>query len=190
MKVIKLGGSLISDVDSLKCCLKTIEQQDSDKIIIVPGGGVFADQVRNTQQLYGFDDEIAHQMAILAMQQTALLLKSIMPDAKLADNIQTIQKLLIVNSLIIWSPIIQELNAYAIKASWDISSDSLAAWLAGQLNANELILVKSAEIPLESNIQKMQKQGLLDLAFDQFITSASFKITLINKHRFNEYPSL
>jgi aspartokinase-like uncharacterized kinase len=184
MKVIKLGGSLINDVDILTSCLDTIEQNSQGKVVIVPGGGVFADQVRRVQTQWQFNDLIAHEMAILAMQQTALLLKSIKPSFLLANRVSTID-----NSapVVIWSPDIAELNGAMVEASWDITSDSLAAWLATQLNADELILVKSAEIPPSLTLQQMQTQGLVDNAFSRCIKNALYKITLLNKNSFNEH---
>ena len=59
----------MSDVDALSYCLNIIEQNAKDKVVIVPGGGLFADQVRVTQKLWQFNDQVAHQMALLAMQQ-------------------------------------------------------------------------------------------------------------------------
>ena len=187
MKVIKLGGSLMDDAAVLTQCLNTIKQKTKEHIVIVPGGGMFADQVRSVQKQWGFDDNIAHQMAILAMQQMALLYKSINQYFFLAENISMIKQALINHSVVIWSPDIRELNSASVEASWDITSDSLSAWLANQLMASELILVKSAEIPFELSIQDMQQHGLLDRAFNEFIKNSSYKITLINKHRFNEY---
>jgi len=184
MKVIKLGGSLMSDVESLKQCLNSIEQKANNKVVIVPGGGVFADQVRFAQQQYQFDDVVSHEMALLAMQQMALLFKAIKPGFELTKNISEMAKS---SSVLIWSPDIAELNSASVPASWDITSDSLAAWLANQLQATELILVKSAELPKQHTIQHMQKQGLLDKAFAGYIKNALYKITLLNKHSFNEH---
>ncbi len=184
MRVIKLGGSLLSDPYCLKQCLQTIEQKAGDKVVIVPGGGVFADQVRQQQQKWQFDDLTAHQMAIMAMKQTAMLLHSIKPEFKLLDRLSALQ---VSAAVSIWSPDLYELNSASIAASWDVTSDSLAAWLANQLTAKELILVKSAALAEQQNIVQMQQQGLLDKAFARFINNALYNITLLNKHSFNEY---
>ncbi len=184
MRVIKLGGSLLSDPDSLKQCLQTIEQKAGDKVVIVPGGGVFADQIRQQQLKWQFDDLTAHQMAIMAMKQTALLVHSLKPEFKLLDSVTALQA---ASAVSIWSPAIAELDTASIAASWDVTSDSLAAWLANQLTAKELILVKSAPLPMQQDIAQMQQQGLLDKAFARFINNALYNITLLNKHSFNEY---
>ncbi len=184
-KVIKLGGSLISDVSTLTHCLQNIKNHSQENIVIVPGGGVFADQVRHTQKQWGFDEQTAHDMALLAMQQMALLFKSINSSFKIADSVFTVQQAWHQYSVVIWSPDIKELSASSVKASWDISSDSLAAWLANQLKVEELILVKSSNIPLPLDILALQKQGILDEAFADFVKNASYKISVINKQMLN-----
>ena len=67
MWIIKLGGSLLSS-GSLKEWLSIIVEFGAGKLVIVPGGGIFADQVRNAQQKYKFDDKTAHQIYIFDVQ--------------------------------------------------------------------------------------------------------------------------
>ncbi|HEY8219198.1 MAG TPA: uridylate kinase, partial [Methylobacter sp.] len=79
LTVIKLGGSL-SRTDALVNCLDAVEQNYQGRaVVIVPGGGAFADQVRLAQQHWQFDDNTAHHMALLAMQQMALMFKGLKP---------------------------------------------------------------------------------------------------------------
>lgn len=187
MRIIKLGGSLLNDRVSLTHCLAIIEQKYRDNVVIVPGGGVYADLIRTTQQQWKFSDETAHQMAILAMKQVALLFNNIKPAFVLSESVTSIQKKIMNQGVTIWSPDIQELNDADIKASWDVTSDSLAAWLASQLGAIELILIKSAEILANFDAQKMQNEGFVDKSFNTFTKNISYKITIINIHQFNEH---
>lgn len=183
MQVIKLGGSL-SKSQALRDCLEQIARNSKDKIIIVPGGGDFADQVRLAQQQWQFNDVIAHEMAILAMQQMALIFKGLQPDFILSHTVAEIKQQ---NQTmpIIWSPNINELNQAKIAASWEITSDSLAAWLATQLGAAELILVKAASIA-SNNLAQLSQQGIIDSAFVRFAAHASFTIHILSKDRFYE----
>jgi aspartokinase-like uncharacterized kinase len=174
----------MKDRRTLNNCLDTIAQHHNDKIVIVPGGGVFADQVRMVQQQWGFNDQIAHEMAILAMQQMALIFKSINDSFQIVETISQVQQTWHKHVVVICTPNIKQLNDAAIKASWDVSSDSLAAWVARQLNAQQLILVKSVDIPLLADVKTLQAQNILDPAFSDFVKDASYKITVINKHRF------
>ena len=144
MIVIKLGGSLAGSEALLKC-LNAVEQKYQGRaVVIVPGGGGFADQVRQSQKRWRFDDKTAHRMAILAMQQMALLFKALKDDFVIADSLQAIRSHLNQQKILIWSPDIRELDQAGIPSTWDITSDSLAAWLAKSLSAQELVLVKSA----------------------------------------------
>jgi aspartokinase-like uncharacterized kinase len=182
MVIIKLGGSL-SKSTTLVNCLNAIENNYAGKMtVIVPGGGAFADQVRLAQQRWQFDDSTAHHMAILGMQQMALMFKGLKPGFAIAHNIEAIQNLLKQQKIVIWSPDSSELNSAGITASWDISSDSLAAWLAKTVSATELILVKSATIEANLNLHQLAGLNIVDKAFCVMVARATFEIRVVNAH--------
>jgi aspartokinase-like uncharacterized kinase len=186
MRVIKLGGSLAQS-GHLQACLDAIESNHPNHHlqVIVPGGGDFADQVRLAQHHWSFDDTTAHAMAILAMQQMALLFKGLKPNFKIADSVADINQTPLNSHPVIWSPAIAELNRAGVTASWDITSDSLAAWLAISLSADELVLVKSAAIDSNLNLPELAERGLIDRAFPETAKTAAFILTIINAHDFN-----
>jgi len=178
--IIKLGGSL-SRSDTLVNCLNAVEKNYQGRaVVVVPGGGAFADQVRLAQQQWQFDDTTAHHMALLAMQQMALMFKGLKPDFAIADTVAAIHDQLNRKKTVIWSPDIIELDNAGIEASWDITSDSLAAWLAKTLSATELILIKSAAIDVGLSLQQLAEQHIVDKAFCDFVAQAAFKIRIIN----------
>ena len=185
MIVVKLGGSLCQS-DTLVNCLNSLEKNYQGRaVVIVPGGGAFADQVRLAQQRWQFDDITAHRMAILAMQQMALLFKGIKGHFGFARSVSEIRKQLLRQNIVIWSPDIVELDCAAIQPTWDITSDSLAAWLAAALSATELILVKSADIDASLGLQQLAKQDIIDKGFCDFVMQAAFKIQVVNQETFN-----
>ncbi len=183
MKVIKLGGSLVSSGRLLQC-LNHIEHNYAEPVVVVPGGGQLADVVRQLQQDLGFDDTTAHAMAILAMQQLALMIQGLKPNFNLAYSVNDIRLFLQQSKVVIWSPVLAELNAANISASWSVTSDSLAAWLAQQLQADELILVKSALINTNDSLEQLTEQGIVDPCFSTFCQDAHFLIKLINAELF------
>ena len=184
MIIVKLGGSL-SQSDALIKCLNSLEQNyQGREVVIVPGGGAFADQVRLAQHLWQFDDKTAHNMAILAMQQMALLIKGLKCGFSIVRSVTDIRKQLHQQKIVIWSPDIIELECAAIQASWDITSDSLAAWLAKVLSATELVLVKSARIDANLNLEQLAKQNIVDKGFCDFVRQTAFKIQVINQQHF------
>ena len=179
MIVIKLGGSL-SRTEALINCLNAVEKNYQGRVVIVPGGGAFADQVRLAQQHWKFNDHTAHRMALLAMQQMALLFKGLKPDFVLGHRLVAIQDALSRKKIVIWSPDINELDSADIPASWDISSDSLSAWLAKALSATTLILVKSATIDPRLKLEQLAALQLVDKGFCAAVAQARFEIQIIN----------
>lgn len=153
--------------------------------MIVPGGGVFADQVRLAQQHWQFDEGTAHAMALLAMQQMALLFNGLKRHFVIVGSVAQVRLQSALNQTVIWSPDIVELEQAGIRPSWDITSDSLAAWLAGVLPADELVLVKSAKIDAALGLAELAGQGIIDDAFCDIVANASFQIKIINVHDFN-----
>ena len=184
MIVVKLGGSLSRSVALINCLNSVAQRYQGRAVVIVPGGGAFADQVRLAQQRWQFDDRTAHRMAILAMQQMAMLFNGIKPDFAVAGSVADIRRQWQRQSCVIWSPDNAELEQAAIPASWNITSDSLAAWLAKTLGAAELILVKSAAIDESLSLAQLAQQEIIDQGFCELVREAAFKIRVVNQQDF------
>jgi aspartokinase-like uncharacterized kinase len=185
--VVKLGGSLEQSGTLLDCLQQMEQHYQNDSVVIVPGGGVFADQVRMAQLRWQFDDRTAHVMALLAMQQMALLINGLKSQFTIAETVADIQAQSGQAQTLIWSPNIHELDVAGITASWDITSDSLAAWLAGAVSASDLILVKSAVIEPDQNLAELAARGTIDNAFCAAVQNAAFTIHIINSQT-NSWP--
>jgi len=179
ISVVKLGGSLLS-TGKLLLCLKAAAELPG-RIVVVPGGGSFADLVRSEQQRWHFDELAAHRMAILAMQQMALLCQSLAPAFALCRQSDDIRW---VSGHAVWAPDWLELDASGIEASWDITSDSLAAWLAGRLGAHRLMLIKAADCVPETSLGELLRLGVVDTAFLRFAEPHRYSINVINQDRF------
>lgn len=167
MWVIKLGGSLLSS-GSMNKWLSIIIEFGRGKLVIVPGGGSFAAQVREAQKKWRFDDKAAHQMALLAMEQTAHLLKSIEPDLSLTDSIKDIEEIVNQNKVPVWLPCKIIDRSQELSSNWDVTSDSLALWLAGKLKAEHTMLVKSLSAS-NKNARQLSDFDMVDKAFPEFV---------------------
>lgn len=184
MIVVKLGGSLLTS-GNLPSCLKKIQHHYHGKpVILVPGGGSFADQIRLAQQQWHFDDKTAHRMAILAMKQMALLFNALQPEFNLTESLTGFSDWNKIKGISIWSPDVDELDKAGIPASWDITSDSLAAWLAHTLAADELILVKSVKIDTPFDVLKLMQLQIVDASFYKFTQHAAFKLNIVHAENF------
>jgi len=143
--VVKLGGSLYDSVPALAPLLHLSVRH----ILIVPGGGPFANAVR----MAGIDDETAHWEAIAAMDQYGHYLASYgLPVTEhLAIPMQT--------TILLPSACMRKLDP--LPHSWDVTSDTIAAWVAAELHL-DLVLLKSIEGIVTKGILQDQVTSALD----------------------------
>lgn len=181
MWVLKLGGSLARDPDWLPRWLALVVEHGGGRVIIVPGGGSFADEVRASQRTWRFDDRIAHNMAVLAMAQTAMLMQGLNAALLPAMSEQQIRQVLQRQRTAVWMPLELLREQPDALTTWDISSDSLALWLARRLNAERLIVVKSCQIDEASDYEQLAERGVIDRGFAGLARDAAFPITLLHK---------
>jgi aspartokinase-like uncharacterized kinase len=181
MWVVKLGGSLFDSnalvdwLDQLTTC--------GQPLVIVPGGGPFADQVRQAQQRWSFDDRQAHAMALLAMDQMGYMLCGLDARCRPADDAAAIASVLAAGATPVWLGSRSVLQDTGIAANWQVTSDSLALWLASRIGAAGVVLIKSAMLPDESaDIAALQDMGVLDQAFGIFAEQAGLPIHLLNRN--------
>ncbi|CAO4170230.1 uridylate kinase [Methylorubrum aminovorans] len=164
--VIKIGGSLVSDGARLRATLT--DCVDNASVAIVPGGGPFADAVRMTQAALGFDDGLAHRLALDAMGRMAEVFLAIEPRLAVAASPEAVAETLAQGRSVIWDPVALKAGHPDIAESWAVTSDSLALWLAGVLGAERCILVKSANIPARTDPASLAQARLVDAAFPRF----------------------
>jgi len=188
MWVIKLGGSLLSS-GSLKEWLSIITEFGAGKLVIVPGGGIFADHVRDAQKKWKFDDKTAHQMALLAMEQYAHLLKSHAPVLDFSDSIEGIEKAVNLNQIPVWLPFKMITHCQALSSNWNITSDSLALWLANQLNAEHTLLVKSLSAS-DMNSRQLSELGMVDEDFPEFVNKLESGLWWLDQNDMNDLKQL
>jgi len=176
--VVKLGGShagsahLSRWLGALAAC--------GGNVVLVPGGGPFADAVRKAQPKMGFDDAAAHHMALLAMEQYGRALASLTPGFRVAGTSAAIRRVLREGHVPVWAPTGMVLRAPDIPASWDITSDSLAAWLAGRIGARCLLLIKQGG-PFEGVIgaAKLAAWNVVDRAFPRFLSKSGVQAAIV-----------
>jgi 5-(aminomethyl)-3-furanmethanol phosphate kinase len=181
MWVVKLGGSLLGKPE-LRLWLEMLARQSDGRIVIVPGGGVFADLVRSTQTDGGYDDAAAHRMALLAMEQYGLVMKSLQPDLVMVSSELEIAERSWQHRAMVWLPSRMALADDGIPMNWDVTSDSLAAWLCGKIGADRLVLVKhAANSGQPAPIECLVEERMLDAAFPVFAARLNCPIYVVGK---------
>lgn len=132
-----------SRIKTLQTWLDMMAIDQGVQIVIVPGGGLFADAVRDAQAISGFDDAVAHHLALQAMAQFGTLLASMHSAFVTVDNLTDIAKYASQRQAMIWLPTDMVLSDLSIAKSWQVTSDSLSVWLARKIQAQSLVIVKS-----------------------------------------------
>jgi dihydroneopterin aldolase len=169
--VVKLGGSQAFSAH-LRAWLDALAQAGG-QVVVVPGGGPFADAVRTAQPAMGFDDRAAHDMAILAMEQYGRALASLDRRLVPAASLASVRRVLRDGAVPVWAPSRMASAAQDLPPSWDVTSDSMAAWLAGRLRAPRLVLVKPVAIAGDGvPAASLVAQGIVDKAFAHYLAAS------------------
>lgn len=143
--VLKVGGSLAEEPASLvSLCRMLSVLAKAYRIAVVPGGGEFADTVRRNDKKYGLSNSVAHKMAILSMDQYGLLLSDFAPDSYASYDIDEIGNAT-KRMLTIFLPSKHMFQKDPLENSWDVTSDTIAAYIASVLHAKKLILVTDVD---------------------------------------------
>jgi 5-(aminomethyl)-3-furanmethanol phosphate kinase len=180
MWVVKIGGSLLGDA-SLPQWLDLLAQLGGGRVTIVCGGGGFADEVRRVQAHWQFDDLAAHNMAVLAMAQTAQLARGLNPMLQLATNEADIRRVLHGGHTAVWQPFELMRAQPNAHTNWNVTSDSIAVELARNLNAERLVVVKSCEVDRHASLAQLSDAGVLDRRFAAIASGAAFPIAVVHK---------
>src|SRR5688572_22505871 len=153
--VVKLGGGLLAHAAHFDAALATIgAAARARRLLIVPGGGPFAEAVREIDRRLRLSDDSAHWMAILAMNQYAHLVAARLIGGVLLEDpreIAAVSRSAARNAdaadepgstsstrsaLGVKVPVLAPYRwlrqADPLPHSWTVTSDSIAAWVAGE----------------------------------------------------------
>jgi aspartokinase-like uncharacterized kinase len=130
--VIKLGGAVLGSPVSIPRYGQTL---------VVPGGGAFAEAVRAIDAQHHIGDDAAHWAAILAMDQYAYALAALVPQTRIVTSPEEVMA----GDVPILAPYRWLKERDPLPHSWDVTSDSIAAWIAHAVGAKKLLLVKPVE---------------------------------------------
>jgi aspartokinase-like uncharacterized kinase len=143
--VLKVGGSLAEKPASLAgLCQELSGLAKAYRIAVVPGGGEFADTVRKFDRKYKLSSTVAHKMAILAMDQYGFFLSNITPESYVSYSLKEISNSS-EGALPIFLPSKLMFHEDPLEHSWDVTSDTIAVYIAGLLYAEKLVLVTDVD---------------------------------------------
>lgn len=174
---MKIGGSLCSS-PALPAVMRHLARQARRRrLLVVPGGGPFADAVRRAWKRRGLGLAAAHRMALLAMDQYGLLLCDLEKRAVAAADPARARRVARAGKLPVFLAAERVSAARDLPASWDVTSDSVAAWTARREGAARLVLVKSVPVRGARRVAReefaaLARGGIVDRYFERALPRA------------------
>ena len=143
--VLKVGGSLGRGAGLAGLGQALGQLAGRSRLLVVPGGGVFADLVREQYRIHRLGEVAAHRMALLAMDQFGCLLAEGAPGSVNTPDLDVARQVAARGGLPILLPARLLIEADPLPNSWQVTSDSLAAWIAGRVGAPRFVLLKDVD---------------------------------------------
>ena len=160
--VVKLGGGVLAHREHFDAALASIGAAARDRrLLVVPGGGPFADAVREVDRRFPLPDDAAHWMAVLAMDQYAHLIAARLAGAVLVAEPREIAAALSAGHVPVLAPSRWLREADPLPHAWTVTSDSIAAWVAGRVGARRLVLIKPPGAPVSELVDSYFTRALL-----------------------------
>ena len=134
-QVVKIGGSLFPNY-----AIDLAKKLENTNSCIVLGGGEFANLIRKYDDEQHFSDEVNHWTAIDCMDIIAKLVNDKVESCKLAYSVDEANQIVDegFTPIFVVSEFLRAEDPF--ECSWDVTSDSIAAYIAHLLNANLLIV--------------------------------------------------
>lgn len=174
--VIKVGGSLFDLPDLAARLSRFLTEYEDAQPLLICGGGEAANLVRCWDQRHHLGEDTAHWLAIQALMLNDRLLCELLPGACIVSSQ--------VEATAAWRkrqiPILcsytylketTETPIAPLPSSWDVTSDSIAAWVTVTWWANELVLLKSVDLPSQQTLAELSEAQLIDHYFPNFSDS-------------------
>ncbi|MEZ6139026.1 MAG: hypothetical protein R3B84_00510 [Zavarzinella sp.] len=176
MIVLKLGGSLFDLPDLAQRVIELLQHHNNEQILIVPGGGTTADVVRQWHATFQLSEVTSHWLAIRTLSLNAHLLEELL-QLPVVQEIQTIAQHAILDPWDFLNCHSQEPDS--LPSSWEVTSDSIAAWMALKMKA-DLVLVKSIPLPDNSSVDFLVRKGMIDRYFSKLIQGRQLRKFWLN----------
>ncbi|HET7601178.1 MAG TPA: hypothetical protein VFK09_12845 [Gemmatimonadales bacterium] len=141
--VVKLGGGLLEVPGAFDAAIASIARAARVRpLVVVPGGGPFADAVRSYQQGHPLSRTAAHWMAIAGMDQYAMAIADRLEGGAVVCDPAEVSATIEAGRIPVLAPSRWMQAVDVLPHSWDATSDSVAAFVAGALDAGCLVLLK------------------------------------------------
>lgn len=143
--IIKIGGSILQKQESIELFKVLNDLKKQFSFVILPGGGAFANLVREYYRTYQLSEDKAHWMAILCENILGFLILEKLEAGVPVFELSEIPAVIKTARIPVFLPFQHLFTRDPLPHSWEVTSDSIAAYLAERLKAQKLILVKDVD---------------------------------------------
>ena len=187
--VLKIGGSLSRGPGLPTLCREISALAKRHSVLVVPGGGDFAEQVRESDRRFHLEPAASHRMALLATDQYGYLLNQLIAGSFLTADLDLACKSAESGRAAMLLPSAVVIKENPLPNSWQVTSDTIAAWIAHRAQCRRLILLKSIDglrdsdgslIPEITAGQLSEHTGAVDGYLSHFLPSVQLEAWVIN----------
>jgi aspartokinase-like uncharacterized kinase len=200
--IFKIGGNVIENPNNLESTMSQLTQLYEEnllqKIIIIPGGGSYANFIRMIEGDLELGDDLVHWMATYSMNYNGMELNRKYPKLDCIENLKQFQD--VDKKFCIFLPYTYLRDNDVLPHSWDVTSDSITLYIAYKLQLNRCFLIKDVEgiysinngliktiTTLQySELKKSENLAKIGSDFNNFKKSKpidSYSLTLIDQHK-------
>ena len=183
--VVKLGGSLYDHPQLVPGVHMWLATREESRILIVAGGGVLADAIRELDRWQNLGHERSHFYALQATQLATMIFGEqtglpIAPYSLEWWDTPAVSRVQLLNSDVFLQ--LYEAQIAAVPHTWGLTTDSIAAYAAGVANC-PLVLLKSVDMPPETSWQAAADAGWVDPHFPGVLAKYSLVAKSLNFRR-------
>lgn len=173
--VYKVGGSLLDLPELPRRIAAVLSQRPGTRPLLIVGGGAAADVVRQWDAIHALGEERAHWLALLSMMLGERLLAALLRDSQIVATRAEAEHT--------WKsgcvPILcaheflrteEPASGDPLPHTWSVTSDSIAAWITHHWPCDELVLLKSVDLPQADRLKiAPANENLTENAYTQAI---------------------
>lgn len=179
--VCKVGGSLL-DLGLGAALLEALRGDPGEgRFVVLAGGGRQADRFRARHDRGEMGETAAHWEAVGALDAMArVMARRVSPPLPLATSPGEAAGALADHRLVALVPGPALRREDPFPHSWDVTSDSIAAWAAGRLAAGSLLLLKARDMPADASLEVLARRGVVDRHLPEALRDAPFPAWALN----------
>jgi hypothetical protein len=161
--IFKIGGKILENSKNIESTISQLtqlyEENILQKIILITGGGSYANFIRKIDEELKLGDDLAHWMAVYSMNYNGIELNRKYPELECIEEFEKFQDAK--KKFCIFLPYNYLRNNDTLPHSWDVTSDSIALYVANELYLNQCFLIKDIEGIYDINKELIKKISTL-----------------------------